>query len=100
MEMGNIDGVFEPLSGQLTQTISKPNGCGIRFGAVALVPAPQHRAQPWRKEMLKHFMDSWRVRPFQHLKPIMCGDQRTDLTQFAGTIGRFGEATVITLLQL
>ncbi len=50
--------------------------------------------------MLNRLMDSWRVRPFEHLKQIVCAYQSTDLTQFGGKIGNRRKVALITILQL
>ena len=44
---GPLAGVFESLSGQLAQMISKFDCCGIHFRARAPVPVPQPSTQPW-----------------------------------------------------
>jgi len=40
------------------------------------------------------------MRPFKHLKQIVCGDQGADLTQFIGKTIRPGKISLVALLQL
>jgi len=91
---------FEPLSSQSAQLFSKFNRCGIRFGTGPLVPLAQPRAQSRREEVLHRLVDSCGVRPFEHLKQIVCADQGTDLAQVPGNLTRVEQVAVIALLQL
>ena len=90
--------MFESLSGQLVQLLSKLNCCGTRISARALVPIPEHRTQPWQQEMLNRLVHSWRVRPFHQPKQIVCGYQSTNLPQFIGIIGNRHKVAIIAIL--
>jgi len=102
MALGEHPYLLEPFSSQLTQLISEPDCCGfqIRFRFRSLIPAAQRQTQFWEQKTLNCLVDSCGVRPFEHLKQIVCGDQGTDLTQFIGKTSRPGKIALVTLLQL
>src|SRR2546426_11377509 len=50
--------------------------------------------------MLNGLVDSWRVTPFNHPKPIVCRYQSTNLTQFIGSTARLRKVALKARLQL
>ena len=84
----------------MAQLISKFGRSGIHFNIGAPIPTAKGRAHLVREKMVHGFVDSCRVIPFEHYKPIVCGNEGIDRAQIFQGIAAFGKVSVITLLQL
>jgi hypothetical protein len=96
----NFSYIFKPLSRQMAQLVSKFSRSGIHLNIGAPVPTAKGRAHSLREKMVHGFMDSCRVIPFEHYKPIVCGNEGIDRAQIFQRIAASGKVSIITLLQL
>jgi hypothetical protein len=88
------------FSGQLAQLVAKINFRGSQFYSAVSVPISEPATQICRQEMIDGFVDSGRVRSFEHLKKIVDGDQRANLAHFIRKTGNEREVARIAFLQL
>ena len=84
----------------MAQLVSKFGRSGIHLNIGAPVPTAKGRAHLLREKAVHGFVDPCRVIPFEHHKPIVCGDEGINRAQIFQGIAASGKVSVITLLQL